>query len=187
MSVLTVHSETQPQTAAAKFTDFPAIAAQLAAIGVRFERWQADAPLAADAGQEEVLAAYREPVERLNKEYGFRSVDVVSLSPDHPDKAALRAKFLSEHTHADFEARFFVAGRGLFYLHPGAKVYALLCEAGDLISVPAGVKHWFDMGENPDFKCIRFFTTPEGWQADFTGSGVSAGFATFERYVAEQA
>lgn len=187
MSVLTIHSETRPQTAEAKFTDFSAIAAYLATIGVRFERWQADATLRADAGQEEVLAAYREPVERLNREYGFRSVDVVSLRPEHPDKATLRGKFLSEHTHADFEARFFVAGKGLFYLHPGDKVYALLCEAGDLISVPAGVKHWFDMGENPDFKCIRFFTTPDGWQADFTGSGVSAGFATFERFAAEQA
>lgn len=187
MSVLTIHSETQPQTAEAKFTDFAAIAAQLKAIGVRFERWRADAPLTADAGQEEVLSAYREPVERLNKEYGFRSVDVVALKPDHPDKVALRSKFLSEHTHADFEARFFVAGKGLFYLHPGDKVYALLCEAGDLISVPAGVKHWFDMGENPDFKCIRFFTTGDGWVAEFTGSGVAADFPSFERYLAEQA
>ena len=187
MSVLTIHSENRPLAAEAKLTAFADIAATLKAIGVRFERWQADAPLPADASQEEVLAAYREPVEKLNQEYGFRSVDVVALRPDHPDRSALRAKFLSEHTHADFEARFFVAGKGLFYLHPDDKVYALLCEAGDLISVPAGVKHWFDMGENPDFKCIRFFTTAEGWVADFTGNGVSASFPTFERFVAEHA
>lgn len=187
MSVLAIYTENLPETAEVKFIEHATIAGQLAAIGVRFERWQADAPLAADAGQEDVLAAYREPVERLNREYGFRSVDVIALGPAHPDKAALRAKFLSEHTHADFEARFFVAGRGLFYLHPNDKVYAVLCEAGDLISVPAGVKHWFDMGENPDFKCIRFFTTPEGWVAEFTGSGISGGFPGFERFVAEQA
>ena len=64
----------------------------------------------------------------------------------------------------DFELRFFVDGRGLFYLHLGDKVYCVLCEQGDLISVPANTTHWFDMGANPRFKCIRFFTTPDGWQ-----------------------
>lgn len=187
MSVLILHHESRPETAEAKFTAFADIAARLDALGVRFERWQADAPLEADAGPEAVLAAYAEPVERLSREYGFRSVDAVSLRPDHPDKATLRGKFLSEHTHADFEARFFVAGKGLFYLHPDERVFALLCEAGDLISVSAGVKHWFDMGENPDFRCIRLFTTPDGWQAQFTGSGISGRFATFDRFVAEQA
>ena len=112
-------------------------------------------------------------------EYGFKSVDVVSLDPNHPDKAALRAKFLDEHTHSDFEVRFFVDGKGLFYIHTGGKVYGVLCEKGDLISVPADTPHWFDMGENPCFKCIRLFTTPEGWVAQFTGDKIAAGYPQF--------
>ncbi len=99
----------------------------------------------------------------LNKRYGFKSIDVIGLNPDHPEKDTLRQKFLAEHTHADFEVRFFVEGCGLFYLHANDKVYTLLCEKGDLISVPANTTHWFDMGTSPYFKCIRFFTTPEGW------------------------
>ena len=134
-----------------------------------------------------VLAAYAGFVGRLKELYGFQSADVISVGPEHPQKEALRAKFLSEHTHSDFEVRFFVQGRGLFYLHPDENVYAVLCERGDLISVPSGVKHWFDMGGNPDLQCIRLFTTPEGWVADFTGSGIAEKFPNIEQFVEDYA
>lgn len=160
--------------------DGEAIAVELHAIGVRFERWQAGQPLVADADEEAVLAAYRPQIDALMAEYGFQAVDVVSLTPAHPDKDALRAKFLDEHTHADFEVRFFVQGQGMFYLHADGKVYTVLCEAGDLISVPAGTAHWFDMGAEPDFRCIRLFTTPEGWVAQFTGSDIAGRYPRLE-------
>lgn len=186
MTALTVYADDlsgTPET----LTDFDAIAARLGRIGVEFERWQTGQHLPADAEQETVLAAYREAIEALNARYGFRSIDVVSLSPDHPDAAAMRDKFLAEHTHADFEVRFFVDGRGLFYLHVDGRVYLILCECGDLISVPAGTTHWFDMGSRPDFKCIRFFTTGDGWVGDFTGSDIATRFPGFDDYLAELA
>ena len=70
-------------------TDHAAIAARLATKGVRFERWPAQQALAPDAGQDAVLAAYAAPVAQLNAEYGFKSLDVVSLRPDHPQRAEL--------------------------------------------------------------------------------------------------
>lgn len=166
------------------YTDHAAIAAQLSTLGVRFERWEATQPLSADATQDDVLAAYREPVRRLTGEYGFQSVDVVSLRPDHPQRAELRSKFLAEHVHSDFEVRFFVDGSGLFYLHVGDHIYLVLCEQGDLISVPANTPHWFDMGERPDFKCIRLFTVADGWVAQFTGSSIAERFPSFDQFVA---
>lgn len=175
MSILKIYQEQQPEQAQT-FTDYDDIITRLAAHGIRFERWQASAPLPADATQAEVIAAYQADIQRLMQENGFQSVDVVSLNPDHPDKAALRAKFLNEHTHSEFEVRFFVEGQGLFYLHLGDQVYTVLCEQGDLISVPAGATHWFDMGANPHFKAIRLFTNPEGWVANFTGSDIANRF-----------
>ena len=83
--------------------------------------------------------------------------------------------------------RFFVDGQGLFYVHPDDKVYLVLCEQGDLISVPAHTRHWFDMGENPSLKAIRLFTTPEGWVAHFTGSDIARRFPKLEQFVAEYA
>ncbi len=183
MTALTVYPDNQPHLGETA-TDLSSIQERLNAIGVQFERWTANCAFAADADQDTVLAAYSDSIDRLKRHYGFQSVDVISLSPDHPNKATFRQKFLAEHTHADFEVRFFVEGRGLFYLHVEGKVYAVLCEQGDLISVPANTTHWFDMGENPKFKCIRLFTTPDGWVADFTGSDIAKSFPTLDQYVA---
>jgi 1,2-dihydroxy-3-keto-5-methylthiopentene dioxygenase len=153
------------------------IAAELGAAGVRFEQWQANKPIAPGASQDEVIAAYHDDIERLKREEGYQAVDVVSLNPDNPDRAAFRAKFLNEHTHAEDEVRFFVAGRGLFTLHIGENVYEVLCERGDLIGVPDGTRHWFDMSESPYFVAIRLFTNPAGWVAEFTGSDIAERFA----------
>ena len=179
MSRLRVFSEDRPEQSEV-VDDHAAIASALANIGVRFERWSADAELGPDATQEDVIAAYKGDVDRLMKESGFQSVDVIALTPDNPKKGELRTKFLDEHTHSEFEIRFFVDGSGQFNLHKDGKVYEVVCERGDLISVPDGTRHWFDMGPNPNFKCIRFFTNPEGWVAQFTGSDIAAQFPRFE-------
>ena len=175
MSVLTIypdsHSDNRPKQGT-RYTDFADIERELAAIDVKFERWTANRELTADDDQATIIAAYQESVDKLKQLYGFQSVDVINLSPDHPEKAAFRQKFLAEHTHDD-------------YLHIGDKVYAALCGKGDLISVPAHTTHWFDMGENPSFKVIRLFTTPEGWVAKFTGSDIANSFPTLDETVAE--
>lgn len=181
MSTLKIFPDNDNQ-AQSTLTEHDAIATQLHNIGVRFERWQASQPLSIESSQEEIIGAYQNSVDRLMNEYGFKSCDVVSLHPAHPDKAALRNKFLDEHIHEDFEVRFFVDGKGLFYIHHESKVYAIMCEKGDLISVPANCKHWFDMGENPAFKCIRLFTTPEGWVAKYTGDKIASGYPRFEQF-----
>jgi 1,2-dihydroxy-3-keto-5-methylthiopentene dioxygenase len=165
----------------AEHTAPDALAAALAAAGVGYERWVADRVLPADAASADVLAAYAADVARLCAAHGFVTADVVRMHPTHPDCAALRAKFLDEHTHAEPEVRFFVEGEGLFVLHPppgpdGDRVYALRAVAGDLVHVPAGMRHWFDMGEHPRFCAIRLFTNPEGWVARYTGDRIADRF-----------
>lgn len=182
MSTLRIYDEVG-QPAEPAITDFNSITARLSEHGVQFERWQASEPLAEDAQQDDVLKAYRSSIDQLNESYGFKSVDVVALRPDNPQKAEFRQKFLAEHTHADFEVRFFVDGSGLFYLHLGDRVYLVLCEKGDLISVPANTTHWFDMGKDPNFKCIRLFTTEDGWVGDFTGNDIAARLPSMDEFV----
>jgi 1,2-dihydroxy-3-keto-5-methylthiopentene dioxygenase len=154
--------------------DGGAIAEALNEIGVGFERW----PTRETAG--DILTAYAPEIDRLKAEGGYQAVDTISLGPDHPDRDALRAKFLSEHIHAEDEVRFFVAGEGLFTLHSHGRVYNILCTQGDLIRVPAGTRHWFDMGPRPSFTAIRLFINPEGWVAHFTGDDIAARFPRHE-------
>jgi 1,2-dihydroxy-3-keto-5-methylthiopentene dioxygenase len=180
MSRLTIHGEDQPGEALSSTTALEAIAAGLAEIGVTFERWRADAVLAADADDAAVLAAYAADIERLNAVGGYRSVDVIRMQPDNPAAPELRAKFLAEHTHADDEVRFFVEGAAQFYLHKAGKVFIVECEAGDLMSVPAGTPHWFDMGPRPRFTAIRMFVSPDGWVANYTGATLAEAFPRYQ-------
>ncbi|MTF40122.1 1,2-dihydroxy-3-keto-5-methylthiopentene dioxygenase [Cyanobacterium aponinum] len=156
------------------------ITRKLEEVGVHFQQWQTIENLTSGASQEEVLKAYQQEVKQLMDEEGYLTVDVVSLTSDHPQKAEFRQKFLDEHTHSEDEVRFFVDGKGLFSLHIDNQVFEVLCTRGDLISVPANTRHWFDMGENPYFTAIRFFNNPEGWVANFTGSDIAQYFSRLE-------
>jgi 1,2-dihydroxy-3-keto-5-methylthiopentene dioxygenase len=76
--------------------------------------------------------------------------------------------------------RFFVSGSGIFYLHVGGEVHAVLCEKGDLLGVPRGTTHWFDMGTSPSFTAIRFFHEEDGWVGNFTGDRIADRFPDFD-------
>jgi 1,2-dihydroxy-3-keto-5-methylthiopentene dioxygenase len=183
MSVLTIYrhpaspaASGQPSAPLLATTDSEEIQRQLAARGIRFQRWPARAELPTEAAPEHILSAYAEEISRVQEEGGYPTVDAIRLSPDHPDRQALRRKFLAEHTHSEDEVRFFVEGRGLFCLHIGAEVLQVLCEADDWIAVPAGTRHWFDMGPRPRFCALRFFHNPDGWVADFTGDPIAESY-----------
>ena len=180
MCELAWYKDDDPNRAVAKTDDFDQIVQMLRAQGVRLEYWETDQNVAAGDSQDAVIAAYRSDIDRLIETEGYQSVDVVSITPDHPDKDAMRQKFLDEHTHSEDEVRFFVDGKGLFSLHIEDSVYEILCEKGELISVPANTPHWFDMGPNPSFVAIRLFNNPDGWVANFTGSDIAARFHRFE-------
>lgn len=180
MTQLTLFDEANGETPVLDTRDAGKITEALARIGVAFERWTATATFPADADDMTVMAAYDADIRRLAEEGGYKSFDVIRMTPDNPKREELRAKFLDEHIHEDDEVRFFVEGSGMFYLHAGGRVHMLLCEAGDLIKVPAGLKHWFDMGPAPRFCAIRLFTTPEGWVAKFTGEPIARDFPRYE-------
>jgi len=180
MSRLRIFAEGDPSTPLLSTREHGEIANQLAAIGVRFEQWQASAELEPGASHEAVLSAYRGDIDRIVAEKGFKTVDVVSIAPDNPKREEMRAKFLAEHFHKEDEVRFFVDGSGLFTLHVGERIYEIRCEKGDLIGVPDSTLHWFDMGPEPRFVAIRFFTEPDGWVGHFTDSGLAERFPRYE-------
>lgn len=180
MSELRIYHETRPAKPTALLHDHEGITARLADFGVDFEHWSARRDLDPQAMQDEVIETYRQDINALMNRHSFKSVDVVGMSPAHPQKDTMREKFLDEHTHDEYEVRFFADGAALFYLHTHGLVLAVLCTRGDLISVPAGMTHWFDMGPQPDFKAIRLFTTPEGWLAHYTDSDIAGRFPRYE-------
>jgi 1,2-dihydroxy-3-keto-5-methylthiopentene dioxygenase len=182
MSLLRVYPEKDPYHFE-EASNYEAISHQLQKAGIRFERWKADQILNDSASQQEILDAYHISLAKIMKEIGFATADVISVNAGMQNHPELRKKFLDEHIHDEDEARFFVDGSGIFYIHKDAKVFCVLCEKGDFIDIPAGTTHWFDMGPAPFLKCIRTFNTPEGWVAKFTGSDIASKFPRFEQIV----
>lgn len=192
MTLLVVMDEDDRNTVLLRTTDLAEIADALAPYGIELRRW-ATVALPADATGEQVLETYRSEVDGVKAAGPYPIVDVIRMlpddaDPDWPAKAqAARSRFLDEHQHDEDEVRFFVDGTGCFYLHLGGKVYATVCEAGDLMSVPAGTVHWFDMGSRPHFCAIRFFQEEDGWVASFTGNGIAATMPTLDELLAPAA
>jgi len=182
MSRLSIHPEgstnaTSPAEPLLESDDPAVIKAELAKRGIAFQRWPAKVKLNQNSSESDILTAYAVEIARVQADGRYPTVDAIRITPDHPDREALRQKFLAEHTHAEDEVRFFVEGRGLFCLHIGAEVLQVLCEQNDCINVPAGTRHWFDMGSKPQFCAVRFFDNPEGWIANFTGDAIAERFA----------
>lgn len=144
--------------------------------GIRYDRWHTREPLPADADQATILAAYDGQLAPLMAEGGYQTADVISVYPDTEGLDGIRQKFLAEHTHTEDEVRCFVEGTGLFWFNLGGEepVFSVLCQAGDLISVPANTRHWFDLGKEPHVRAIRVFTDKSGWVPHYTGSGIDA-------------
>ena len=148
--------------------DAQAVGDALRSLGLSYGRWPRRA--VGDGSLDAVLAAYGPELDGLKSQLSIRHVDRVTVKPGNPDWPLLRQRFLAEHTHADAAIRYFLSGSGLFYIRCSDGYLALLCEAGDWIVVPAGMPHFFDAGEHPDFDALRLFSIPQGWEADFTGS-----------------
>ncbi|SFW44932.1 acireductone dioxygenase [Pseudomonas sp. NFACC04-2] len=180
MSSLSVYHVSSPDLPNKVLTHFEDIAATLAEQGVRFNRWEAAAKIQPGAGEEDIIAAYQAQIDTLMTERGYVAVDVVSVRNDHTEQVEPQAEWLDEYRHSQDEVRFFVSGRGLFNLHIGDYVYAVLCERNDLITVPAGTPHWFDGGERPHFVSIRLFGDAQGVVAEFTGDDIAQRFPRLE-------
>jgi 1,2-dihydroxy-3-keto-5-methylthiopentene dioxygenase len=150
----------------------------LAKLGIDYERWDVGERVAADAPAEEVLAAYAPEIEQLKGRGGYVTADVIDVTAATPGLDAMLAKFNTEHWHDEDEVRFIIRGRGLFHIHPrqGGPVIAIEVEAGDLLRVPKGTWHWFDLCADRNIRAIRLFQDKAGWTPHYTNSGTDKGF-----------
>jgi 1,2-dihydroxy-3-keto-5-methylthiopentene dioxygenase len=148
----------------------------LAPFGIRHEHWDVAGRIPADATDEEILAAYEPEIERLKQAGGYVTADVINVNPQTPGLDAMLAKFDKEHTHDEDEVRFTVAGRGLFHIHPaGGPIFSITVESGDLINVPRGTRHWFNLCTSKSIRCIRLFQDRSGWTPHYVEPSAHVG------------
>ncbi|MEZ5427329.1 MAG: cupin domain-containing protein [Pyrinomonadaceae bacterium] len=148
------------------------IKAYLANIGIDYEKWRASYDVSPDASEEEILQAYSAEIEKLKIKGGYTTADVIDLKPTTPNLDEMLEKFRKEHWHDEDEVRFIIKGHGLFHIAPeGGDIISIEMEAGDLICVPKGTLHWFNLCGDKNVRAIRLFQNPAGWTPFYTESG----------------
>src|SRR5215475_3717537 len=171
MAVVTICNENKT------LTNIDEITKTLATCGIDYERWTPSHPIADDAPTEEVLQAYSEEIEDLKTRGGYVTADVIDVSPATPGLDAMLAKFNREHWHDEDEVRFIIHGHGLFHVRPReGQVFSIQVEAGDLILLPKGTWHWFNLCAERRIRAIRLFQNPSGWTPYYTDSGIDRNF-----------
>jgi 1,2-dihydroxy-3-keto-5-methylthiopentene dioxygenase len=151
-----------------EITDTQEIRDFLRPFGIWYEKWDVEGRIGPEATNDEILAAYAPEVERLKAAGGFVTADVINVSPETPGLDAMLAKFSKEHTHSEDEVRFTVRGSGVFHIHPqNGPVFGIQVESGDLVNVPCGTQHWFDLCHDRTIRCIRLFQDKSGWTPNY--------------------
>ena len=181
MAIVTVPATGRRITDPAEITEF------LAANGICYDRWPLEDRVDPAAPADTILAAYAPEIDDLKRRGGFVTADVVDIYPDTPNLEVMLAKFSKEHTHTEDEVRFVLQGRGVFHINPGdgvsgdgqlagKPVFAIEVWAGDLISVPLGTRHWFDLCGDRRIRAIRLFQDTAGWTPHYLADGVHPGY-----------
>jgi len=155
--------------------DEQSIRAELATLGVEYERWDLSR-VPDDASADAVLAAYEAEIDEMKRLGGYTTADVIDVNPQTPGLETMLARFDKEHTHSEDEVRFILAGRGIFFLHDGDRVLSVEVGPGDMLRVPEGTTHWFTLCEERRIRAIRWFQDTTGWTPHYTGSGVDRGY-----------
>ena len=147
-----------------EITDVTEMRDFLKPFGIWYEKWDVEGRIGPDATNEEILQAYQPEIDRLKADCGFVTADVINVTPETPGLDEMLAKFDKEHTHSEDEVRFTVKGQGVFHIHPdGGPVFSITVESGDLVNVPNGTKHWFNLCDTRTIRCIRLFEDVSGW------------------------
>ncbi|HEX5734524.1 MAG TPA: cupin domain-containing protein [Blastocatellia bacterium] len=171
MAIVTIPDEKRTLRDPEAITDY------LSSIGIDYERWEPSHSVPANATQEEILAAYAAEIDKLKARGGYVTSDVIDVSPRTPRLDEMLAKFNREHWHDEDEVRFIIHGRGLFHIRPHqGDVVAIEVEPGDLIRVPRGTWHWFNLCSDREVRAIRLFQDPAGWAPQYTESRVDRNY-----------
>lgn len=171
MATVTLRDENRVLNDPSEISEF------LAPFGIWYRRFEGTDRLPENPSDQEILDAYAEPIEKLKTEGGYVTADVINVKPETPGLEAMLNRFNREHFHDEDEVRFIVHGRGLFHIHPQeGPVFSIEVAKGDMIRVPRGTHHWFDLCTDRTIRAVRLFQDTSGWTPHYTESGVDAGY-----------
>ena len=144
-------------------TERPEIKSFLDQYGIYIEFWN---DINLNHNLSDPLEKYKESIEKLKQKFNYVSADCCSLNSSNTNLDNILKPFMTEHHHTDDEVRFTVEGEGIFGICPKDKTeFEIHVEPGDLILIPANVRHWFKLTDKKNICCLRIFKENPKWEA----------------------
>ena len=158
-----------------EFRTQPEVMEFLRGHAIWYRRFEGLERLPEAATEAEILRAYAQPIDAQKASGGYVTADVIDILPDTPGLQLMLDKFNREHWHDEDEVRFIVEGRGIFHVNPAeGPVFRIEVHAGDMINLPSGTRHWFNLCAESRIRAIRLFIDRAGWLPHYSDSGVDA-------------
>ncbi|MFT0624889.1 acireductone dioxygenase [Ectopseudomonas guguanensis] len=178
MSSLAVHLHTSPELPNKVLNHAADIASTLAAVGLDYRQVELPAALRPGCEQAEFDQAYGLWLQAFMGNEGHVQQELFNLQRNHPQKLELRARYLDEQVQASTCAWLFIGGFAQLSVHLDGYVYRLQGERGDLLTLAAGTRHWFDLGEEPHALVLRLSQSEE--TPERTGDDIASRFPRLE-------
>ena len=185
MSFLHVYHEADSDQPLLSTRDEARIKLELGAHQILFQSHSLP-PLRSTASAEEVLDEHAALIDEMRLRSGCRRIELRGMSPVYPDGQLRRELLYSESRGMGQQWHLFLHGQAIFYLHLAYRVYVVGCERGNLISIPADLPHWFDMGPQPDFVTVTLSEGDTDSLAETT-SDIALRFPRYESLVNDAA
>ncbi|MGM0876314.1 MAG: acireductone dioxygenase [Bacillota bacterium] len=133
--------------------------------GVLYEHWDMeelpnnlqDNFILSDEKKEEILTVFDSEIRSLTNRRGYKEWDIVALSDATTNLDDLLKKFEQIHDHTKDEVRAITAGNGIFTITGDSGYFDVELSAGDVISVPVNIPHFFTLMENRHVVAVRLF------------------------------
>ncbi len=109
-------------------------------------------------------SVYQPVLDAIKQQHGYVEQDIIELRPETPNLGDVLKKFDDEHLHEEDEVRFLLEGEAIFDIRSTSDRWMRVqVERGDLIVVPKGRHHRFELTDKKTIRCVRLFKDKSGW------------------------
>lgn len=130
-------------------------------LGAAWGRWNVQSPWPANGALSALLKSRRTELTQLHQRFCTESVARLRLLPGTPGWPDLRRTWQRLQARDEPVVHWVLEGTLVVYLQTDDGYLGVLCEAGEWLAIPAGVRYARDAGEAPDLDVLVLSASAE--------------------------
>lgn len=154
----------------------------LSQLNATWGRWETDPMCSPESTRAALLGSLPAELKPLHRRPEAGAIDLIQLDSHTPGWPELRRTWQRLQARSGLTLHAVLEGTLVVYLQTGDGYLGVLCEAGEWLAIPAGVRHARDAGEAPDLALLMLFASAEDIVSD-TGVGDGPELPSLDAFV----